>query len=156
MWTDIKCWNQTPQQDFQKHKAKKKKQGRCDLFLHGSTRRNRYWITLNRETINKKKRVKIFLQHLFTEVLQCISFCFRCMHSLLYVHKLLHSVAPDVEASGANLCSGVLSLHEAAADGKHGARMSLKARPQLWSTWAKPEPHLSKCQLMHKHPESAR
>lgn len=42
------------------------------------------------------------------------------------MQKLLHSVSPDVEAAGVSLCSGesaVLSLHEAAADGKHKAEM---------------------------------
>jgi len=75
-------------------------------------------------------------------------------HLLLHAHvqKRLHSVGPDVEAAGASLCSGVLSLHEAAADGKHGVRMGLESRHQLWPRRPKPEPHWPQC---HRQPASS-
>lgn len=66
--------------------------------------------------------------------------------SLTHAHTQTATFSgPDVGAAGASLCSDLLSLHEAAADGKHGANMDLRSRLQLWSRWAKPEPRLGEC-----------
>lgn len=97
-----------------------------DLYLHGSTKKSRN-ILVEKEPINKNCNSSWVLEQRYWSIKGSAG----GIHIRSYKQILLHSVAPDVKAAGASLCSGksaVLSLHEAAADGKHEARMGLKPR----------------------------
>lgn len=68
------------------------------------------------------------------------------MQSLSHSYIVLQATAPDVGAAGVSLCSGVSSLHEAAADGKHGARTGSSSR----FSQTKLETHMAYSRLMHR------
>lgn len=133
----FECWfqspsfliYQTPQRDVQEHMGEEKKQ-----------RDEKMWLIFAREHKEKPinpRAINTSCQILAASSLNSlITWCFWCTRSFLHEQSMLHSPATDVEAAGASLCSGVLSLREAAA--ADGGETS-SSRSQLWPRRAKPE-----------------